>query len=137
MFAIIRTRWQTRPLSRRAKRRSSAAPGSLRKKYAGIVHPPNIVRLPINSTTFGDQRKSVLLGTRTPGSIERGSITRSVTRRKVGAALRLRRTRPLKSRFVWAAASGTRGHKRISRREGLMAAFRFAGSQILADPIRQ
>src|SRR5258708_30103244 len=26
MFAIIRTRWQTRPLSRRAKRRSSAAP---------------------------------------------------------------------------------------------------------------
>ncbi len=32
-------RWQTRPLSRRAKRRSSAAPGSLRKKYAGIVHP--------------------------------------------------------------------------------------------------
>jgi hypothetical protein len=32
MFAIIRTRWHTRPLSRRAKRRSSAAPGSLRKK---------------------------------------------------------------------------------------------------------
>ena len=28
------------PLSRRAKRRSSAAPGSLRKKYAGIVYPP-------------------------------------------------------------------------------------------------
>src|SRR5262249_54167119 len=26
-----RTRWQTRPLSRRAKRRSSAAPGSLQK----------------------------------------------------------------------------------------------------------
>jgi AraC-like DNA-binding protein len=40
MFAIIRTRWHTRPLSRRAKRRSSAAPGSLRKKYTGIVHPP-------------------------------------------------------------------------------------------------
>src|SRR6266478_7494521 len=39
MFAIIRTRWQTRPLSRRAKRRSSAAPGSLRKKYAGISIP--------------------------------------------------------------------------------------------------
>src|SRR5439155_23117391 len=39
MFAIIRTRWQTRPLSRRAKRRSSAAPGSLRKKYAAILHP--------------------------------------------------------------------------------------------------
>jgi hypothetical protein len=37
MFAIIITRWHTRPLSRRAKRRSSAAPGSLRKKYAGIV----------------------------------------------------------------------------------------------------
>jgi hypothetical protein len=40
MFAIIRTRWQTCPLSRRAKRRRSAAPGSLRKKYAGIVYPP-------------------------------------------------------------------------------------------------
>src|SRR5467141_848388 len=40
MFAIIRTRWQTRPLSPRAKRRSSADPGSLRKKYAGIHHPP-------------------------------------------------------------------------------------------------
>jgi hypothetical protein len=36
-FAIIKTRWQTRPLSRRAKRRSSTAPGSLRKKYAGMV----------------------------------------------------------------------------------------------------
>jgi hypothetical protein len=32
MFAISRTRWQTRPLSPRAKRRSSVAPGSLRKK---------------------------------------------------------------------------------------------------------
>src|SRR6516162_6133866 len=60
MFAIIRTRWQTRPLSCRAKRRSSAAPGSLRKKYAGILHPPNIVRLPINSTTSGGHRKPVL-----------------------------------------------------------------------------
>src|SRR5690349_1414566 len=39
MLAIIRTRWHTRPLSRRAKPRSSAAPGSLRKKYTGIVHP--------------------------------------------------------------------------------------------------
>src|SRR5947207_12681947 len=39
MFAIIKTRWQTRPLSRRAKRRSSAAPASLRKKYAGIPIP--------------------------------------------------------------------------------------------------
>src|SRR3984893_17487696 len=61
MFAIIRTRWQTRPLSRRAKRRSSAAPGSPRKKYAGILHPPNMVRLLINSTTSGDHRKPVLL----------------------------------------------------------------------------
>src|SRR5260370_22234940 len=60
MFAIIRTRWQTRPLSPRAKRRSSAAPGSLRKKYAGIAHPPNMVRLPNHSTTSGDNRKSVL-----------------------------------------------------------------------------
>jgi MFS family permease len=60
MLAIIRTRWQTRPLSCRAKRRSSAAPGSLRKKYAGILHPPNMVRLPINSTTSGDHRKPVL-----------------------------------------------------------------------------
>jgi hypothetical protein len=60
MFAISRTRWQTRPLSRRAKRRSSAAPGSLRKKYAGIVHPPNMVCLSINSTTSGDHRKPVL-----------------------------------------------------------------------------
>src|SRR5438270_2888527 len=59
MFAIIRTRWQTRPLSRRAKRRSSAAPGSLRKKYAGIVHPPNMVRSLINSTTSGDHWKPV------------------------------------------------------------------------------
>ena len=32
---------------------SSAAPGSLRKKYAGIVHPPNMVRLPSHSTTSG------------------------------------------------------------------------------------
>jgi hypothetical protein len=39
MFAIIRTRWQTRPLSPRAKRPSSADPGSLRKKDADIVHP--------------------------------------------------------------------------------------------------
>src|SRR6267143_97125 len=60
MFAIIRTRWQTGPLSRRAKRRSSAAPGSPRKKYAGILHPPNMVRLLINSTTSGDRRKPVL-----------------------------------------------------------------------------
>src|SRR5262245_43013207 len=37
MFAIIKTRWHTRPLSRRAKRRSSAAPGSLRKKYTDIA----------------------------------------------------------------------------------------------------
>ena len=50
---------RVRPLSRRAKRRSSAAPGSLRKKYAGIAHPPNMVRLHINSTTSGDQRKPV------------------------------------------------------------------------------
>jgi hypothetical protein len=40
MFAIIRTRWHPRPLSPRAKRRSSAAPGSLRKKYTDIPHPP-------------------------------------------------------------------------------------------------
>src|SRR6516165_6718973 len=60
MFAIIRTRWQTRPLSRRAKRRNSTAPGSLRKKYAGIVHPPNMVHSPINYTTSGDHRKTVL-----------------------------------------------------------------------------
>src|SRR3974377_2023537 len=60
MFAIIRTRWQTGPLSPRAKCRSSAAPGSLRKKYTGIVHPPNMVRLPNYSTTSGDHRKSVL-----------------------------------------------------------------------------
>src|SRR6201998_1071259 len=64
MFAIITTRWQTRPLSRRAKRRSSAAPGSLRKKYADIVDPPNMVPLPINSTTSGDHRKPVLGGYR-------------------------------------------------------------------------
>src|ERR1700730_11106212 len=61
MFAIIRTRWQPRPLSRPAKRRSSAAPGSPRKKYAGILHPPNMVRLLINSTTSGDHRKPVLV----------------------------------------------------------------------------
>jgi hypothetical protein len=60
MFAIIRTRWHTRPLSRRAKRRSSAAPGSLRKKYAGIAYPPNMVRFPNHSTTSGDHRKPVL-----------------------------------------------------------------------------
>src|SRR5436190_21113480 len=60
MFAIIRTRWQTRPLSRRAKRRSSTAPGSLRKKYAGIVYPPNMVRSPAQSTTSGNYRKPVL-----------------------------------------------------------------------------
>jgi len=40
--------------------RCSAAPGSLRKKYAGIVHPPNMVRLPSHSTTSGDHRKLVL-----------------------------------------------------------------------------
>src|SRR5271155_2955730 len=60
MFAISRTRWHTRPLSRRAKRRSSAAPGSLRKKYTGIVHPPNMVCSPNHSTTSGDHRKLVL-----------------------------------------------------------------------------
>src|ERR1700730_5954953 len=60
MFAIIRTRWQTRPLSCRARRRSSAAPGSLRKKYAGIAYPPNMVRLPNHSTTSGNPRKPVL-----------------------------------------------------------------------------
>src|SRR5467141_2016644 len=60
MFAIIRTRWQTRPLSHRAKRRSSAAPGSLRKKYAGIAYPPIMVPLPNHSTTSGDPRKPVL-----------------------------------------------------------------------------
>src|SRR5258707_14573045 len=60
MLAIIRTRWHTRPLSRRARRRSSAAPGSLRKKYAGIVHPPNMVRLHNHSTTSRNHRKSVL-----------------------------------------------------------------------------
>src|ERR1700730_12329964 len=60
MFAIIRTRWQPRPLSCRARRRSSAAPGSLRKKYAGIVYPPNMVRLPNHSTTSGNPRKPVL-----------------------------------------------------------------------------
>src|SRR5271167_4305090 len=60
MFAIIRTRWHTRPLSRRAKRRSSAAPGSLRKKYTGIVHPPDMVCSPNHSTTSGDHRKLVL-----------------------------------------------------------------------------
>ena len=37
MFAIISTRWHTRALSHRAKRRSSAAPGSLRKKYTDIA----------------------------------------------------------------------------------------------------
>jgi hypothetical protein len=57
MFAIIRTRWHTRPLSRRARRRSSSAPGSLRKKYAGIVYPPKIVHLPNHSTTSGDHYK--------------------------------------------------------------------------------
>src|SRR6202047_1676113 len=61
MFAIIRTRWQTRPLSCRARRRSSAAPGSLRKKYAGIAYPPNMVRLPNHSTTSGNPRKPVLV----------------------------------------------------------------------------
>src|SRR5271163_1063699 len=60
MFAISRTRWHTRPLSRRAKRRSSAAPGSLRKKYTGIVHPPDMVCSPNHSTTSGDHRKLVL-----------------------------------------------------------------------------
>src|SRR5271155_1877105 len=60
MFAISRTRWHTRPLSRRAKRRSSAAPGSLRKKYTGIVHPPEVVCSPNHSTTSGDHRKPVL-----------------------------------------------------------------------------
>ena len=49
----------TRPLSPPAKRRSSAAPGSLRKKYAGITHPPDMVHLPINSTTSGDHRNPV------------------------------------------------------------------------------
>jgi hypothetical protein len=59
MFAIIRTRWQTRPLSRRAKRRSSAAPGSLRKSRPASFIPPNMVPLPNHSTTFGDYRKPV------------------------------------------------------------------------------
>src|SRR5439155_24007314 len=45
MLAIIRTRWQTRPLSRRAKRRSSAAPGSLRKKNTDMVPPTRRCKL--------------------------------------------------------------------------------------------
>jgi hypothetical protein len=45
MFAIIKTRWQTRARSRRAKRRRAAAPGSLRKKYAGIVPPLEAVAM--------------------------------------------------------------------------------------------
>src|ERR1700720_724314 len=53
-----------RPLSCRARRRSSAAPGSLRKKYAGIVYPPNMVRLPNHSTTSGNPRKPVLVAAR-------------------------------------------------------------------------
>lgn len=61
MFAIIRTRWQTRPLSPRAKRRSSADPGSLRKKYAGIVHTSKVVHSSNHSTTSGDHQKPVLL----------------------------------------------------------------------------
>src|SRR5258708_22921085 len=67
MLAIIRTRWHTRPLSRRAKRRSSAAPGSLRKKYADIVYPPNMVGYPDHSTTSGDYRKPVLVVDGTAG----------------------------------------------------------------------
>src|SRR5690349_2495353 len=78
MFAIIRTRWHTRPLSRRAKRRSSATPGSLRKKYTDIIYPPNMVRLPDHSTTSGDHRKPVLLGRlsrdrKVPGHWRRGA----------------------------------------------------------------
>src|SRR5260221_4718713 len=36
-------------------------PGSLRKKYAGIAYPTNMVRLPSYSTTSGDHWKPVLL----------------------------------------------------------------------------
>ena len=64
MFAIIKTRGHTRARSRRAKRRSSAAPGSLRKKYAGIVPPLNAVDMPPRSTTSWDLRKSVLVSCR-------------------------------------------------------------------------
>src|SRR6516225_6243227 len=62
MFAIITTRWHTRPLSRRPKPRSSAPPVSLRKKYAGIAYPPNMVHSTNHSTTSGDHRKPVLVG---------------------------------------------------------------------------
>src|SRR5207248_10012538 len=48
------------------KRRSSAAPGSLRKKYAGIVHPLNMVRLPSHSTISGDHRKPVSVAGKEP-----------------------------------------------------------------------
>src|SRR5258705_6311270 len=67
-------------------RRSSAAPGSLRKKYAGIIHPPNMVRLHINSTTSGDHRKPVSVAkfpAMTSTMIERGrdQIRRAVDER--------------------------------------------------------
>jgi len=66
---------------------SSAAPGSLRKKYAGILHPPNMVRLPISSTTSGDHRKPVLEADPiTPGSQEENlcSCGRGAVRDVVG-----------------------------------------------------
>src|SRR4030081_3016125 len=66
-FAIIRTRWQTRPLSRRAKRRSSAAPNSLRKKYAGIVHPQTwyayLITLPHLGITGSRYKRTYLTAT--------------------------------------------------------------------------
>jgi len=43
-----------------------AAPGSLRKNYAGIVHPPNMVYVSNHSTTFGCHRKPVLGQRRRP-----------------------------------------------------------------------
>jgi hypothetical protein len=52
---------QWRRFVTRAKRRSSAAPGSPRKKYAGIAYPPNMVPLPNHSTISGDHRKPVII----------------------------------------------------------------------------
>ena len=76
-FAIIRTRWHTRPLSARAKRRSSAAPGSLRKKYADIVHPPNMVHLTIHSTTSWDHPEARITTRAVASTITRSGCTSS------------------------------------------------------------
>src|SRR5438445_2022115 len=92
MFAIIKTRWQTRPLSRRAKRRSSAAPASLRKKYAGIPIPQTWYACSSTLPHLGITGSRYKLAILRPHSISAALLTAYLLS-PTGQALLLRRNR--------------------------------------------